>query len=47
MINYTNSEWERLRHKFPGSEKIHTNFSQAHQDLFVLTMLDGLISMMG
>jgi hypothetical protein len=41
MINYTSSEWERLRHKFPGSEKIHTNFSQAHQDMFVLTMLDG------
>jgi len=41
MIKYNNSHWETLKHKFPGSESITENFSQAHQDLFVLTMLDG------
>ncbi len=41
MIKYNITEWERLRHKFPGSESISENFAQAHQDLFVLTMLDG------
>lgn len=41
MIKYTKNEWERLKYKFPGSEKINENFSQAHQDIFVLTMLNG------
>lgn len=41
MIKYKKEEWERLKFKFPGSEKIEENFSQAHQDIFVLTMLNG------
>lgn len=41
MIKYNRSQWSDLKHKFPGSESISENFSQAHQDLFVLTMLDG------
>lgn len=41
MIKYTKEKWENLKFKFPGSEKIEENFSQAHQDIFVLTMLNG------
>jgi hypothetical protein len=41
MIKYSKSQWESLRHKFPGSFEVKENFSQAHQDLFVLSMLDG------
>ena len=41
MIKYKKDEWERLKYKFPGSEKIEENFAQAHQDIFVLTMLNG------
>ena len=41
MIKYRKNEWEKLKYKFPGSERIEENFSQAHQDIFVLTMLNG------
>jgi hypothetical protein len=32
---------ESLKYKFPGIEKIKNNYSQAFQDMFVLTMLNG------
>ena len=35
---------EKLIHKFPGYENIHKIYSQAWQDLFVLTMLNGKIN---
>jgi len=38
--NY-NSEHDTLNNPFLGLEKIKRNFSQAYQDLFVLTMLKG------
>ena len=38
---YFASKYNRLRYKFPGSEKISENYSQSMQDLFVLSMLDG------
>lgn len=41
MRPYDKSKYSKLRYKFPGSEKIDKNYSQAYQDMFVLTMLDG------
>jgi len=41
MIKYNKNQWENLKYKFPGSSQIEENFSQAHQDLFVLSVLDG------
>ena len=38
---YDDSLYERLRVKFPGVTKIEKNYSQAYQDMFVLTMLNG------
>lgn len=38
---YTKEKYDRLKYKFNGSEKIIENYSQAYQDMFVLTMLDG------
>lgn len=38
---YDNRKHHKLRHKFPGSEKIKWNHSQVYQDMFVLSMLDG------
>lgn len=38
---YTRSKIDELKIKFPGVEKIEKNFSQAYQDMFVLTMLNG------
>ena len=32
---------DKLIHEFPRSERIETNYSQAYQDLFALTMLQG------
>ena len=40
-IWYTPKMYEKLKHKFPGAEKIKMNYSQIYQDIFVLTMLDG------
>ena len=36
-----NSREHKLNHPFNGCEKILENYSQAYQDLFVLSMLDG------
>jgi len=41
FIGYDNSKHDRLKFKFPGSDKIVQNYSQVYQDLFVLAMLDG------
>ena len=38
---YTSDMEASLKFKFTGSNKIIQNFSQAFQDLFVLSMLDG------
>ncbi len=38
---YYGSMYERLKHKFSGSKTIEKNYSQAYQDMFVLTMLNG------
>lgn len=42
MSNYFANDHGNLRFKFKDSEKIQQNFSQAYQDLFVLSMLNGL-----
>ena len=39
--NYNKSLHDRLKFKFPGSDKIQNNFSQVYQDMFVLAMLNG------
>jgi len=38
---YFKKDYGNLRHKFPGAENIENNYSQAFQDMFVLSMLDG------
>jgi tetratricopeptide (TPR) repeat protein len=38
---YNKSNYDKLKFKFKGSENIEQNFSQAYQDMFVLTALDG------
>lgn len=38
---YYKENLNNLRHKFPGSDKINNNYSQAFQDMFVLSILDG------
>jgi len=40
-MTYTNTDIEKLKFKFDGVEEIDHNYSQAFQDLFVLTMLNG------
>ncbi len=40
-LAYSSSLYERLRVKFPGAKSIIHNYSQAYQDIFVLTMLGG------
>lgn len=40
-LPYFSSTYERLRVKFPGANSIVQNYSQAFQDMFVLTMLNG------
>jgi len=39
--NYSKNKFERLKVKFNGSENIEENYSEAYQDMFVLTMLEG------
>jgi hypothetical protein len=39
--SYNNTKINRLKYKFSNCEKIVTNYSQAYQDMFVLSMLDG------
>lgn len=41
MIRYTKEKMDRLKFKFQGVEGISQNFSQAYQDMFVLSMLNG------
>lgn len=38
---YKAEDHEKLHTKFPGSESIDTNYSEAYQDMFVLSMLNG------
>jgi tetratricopeptide (TPR) repeat protein len=38
---YDRSMYDKLRYKFPGSEKIVRNFAQVYQDLFILAMTNG------
>lgn len=38
---YVKEEFENLKYKFEGSENIEQNYSEAFQDIFVLTMLNG------
>lgn len=38
---YFKKDLEKLRHKFLGVENIKNNYSQAFQDMFVLSILDG------
>ena len=38
---YFKSDLEKLRYKFPGVEDIENNYSQAFQDMFALSILDG------
>jgi tetratricopeptide (TPR) repeat protein len=38
---YDASMHERMRYKFPGSDKLTRNYSQVYQDLFILSVLDG------
>lgn len=38
---YFKKDFDKLRHQFTGSENIENNYSQAFQDLFVLSVLNG------
>jgi hypothetical protein len=38
---YFKKDLEKLRHKFSGVENIENNYSQAFQDMFALSILDG------
>ena len=38
---YTEDKFDRLKYKFDGSDNIVNNYTQAFQDIFVLTMLNG------
>ena len=41
FATYTKSKYDKLKFKFEGSENIQENYSEAYQDMFVLTMLNG------
>lgn len=38
---YKQSYFNEFKYKFPGLEKISTNYSEVYQDMFVLTLLNG------
>jgi len=38
---FTNNETNNLRYIFNGNSKIDKNYSEAYQDIYVLSMLDG------
>lgn len=40
--SYDSSKLDQLRYKFKNAELIDKNFSESYQDMFVLSMLDGL-----
>lgn len=39
--SYWKEDYSKLKYKFPGSELIDRNFSEAFQDMFILSMLNG------
>lgn len=41
-IYYTKDKYDKLKFKFNNSEKIIKNYSQIYQDMFVLTMTNGI-----
>lgn len=41
LIQYDKSKHKKLRFNFKGSESIERNYSEAYQDMFVLSLLDG------
>lgn len=41
IIKYNKTKHDRLRFKFPDSNLIEKNYSQAYQDMFVLAILNG------
>lgn len=41
MSKYTKDKFEELKYKFNRSNEINENCSQAYQDMFILTMLNG------
>jgi hypothetical protein len=41
FATYNQSKHQKLKIKFEGSQNIKENYSEAYQDMFVLTMLDG------
>lgn len=41
FISYTKDLFDRLKIKFNGSDEIENNYSEAYQDMFVLTILNG------
>lgn len=41
IVNYSNIDHSKIKHKFLGSEEIEANYSESYQDLFVLSVLDG------
>lgn len=38
---YTSNDFSNLKYQFPGAKEIKHSYSQAYQDMFVLSMLDG------
>ena len=38
---YDKNKYDKLRYKFSDAENIETNYSEAYQDMFVLSMLNG------
>lgn len=38
---YDKSKYKKLRYKFQGAENIESNHSEAYQDMFILSMLNG------
>jgi SAM-dependent methyltransferase len=41
FATYNQSKYQKLKIKFEGSQNIKENYSEAYQDMFVLTMLNG------
>lgn len=41
FVSYTKDKYDHLKFKFKGAENIEQNYSEAYQDMFVLSMLDG------
>jgi tetratricopeptide (TPR) repeat protein len=41
LITYDRSKFDRLKFKFANSELIEKNYSEAYQDMFILSMLNG------